>query len=442
MAIGSNTLGLLFKVGVDASDAEKMFRQLMANNKEFAQGVEEGMKAELRASLGAAQGLEKVSSSARETVTHATALNNAFKNIAQGNFGSAISNIGRALASGNPLMIAFVAAVVGLGVAILSAKKLIDGLVDAAHDVGPNSRDNFNELAKSIWRGCGQVTLADHALSQALNQSFKDLSSEVTKLFVEVLRPAGPAIIGLINEVTKALQDIEPLVKRLADLLTTSIIMATALVKTMREFKAVELPIPGAAAAANAIQFSSLLSANFEIARKQYEALAKTISGQTGTFKGIKDAADTADRDRAARIDLLEATSRREQQIYEATALSAKLAYMGGAITSAEATAIEIQARQKLQKVLEDNATEISHLNAKADESATERAARQQNLASDIIDIQKQQIANAQKFQEELNKADAQQRKNDEERLKRLDKILEGEKLLNEIIKERARAAQ
>src|SRR4029077_16581289 len=102
----------------------------------------------------------------------------------------------------------------------------------------------------------------------------------------------------------------------------------------------------------------------------------------------------------------------------------------------------EIQARQKLQKVLEDNATEISHLNAKADESATERAARQQNLASDIIDIQKQQIANAQKFQEELNKADAQQRKNDEERLKRLDKILEGEKLLNEIIKERARAAQ
>jgi hypothetical protein len=427
MAVGSSTLGLLFKIGVDTSGAQKEVNSLTSAFKDgLGKGAAQGVKDFETAATGA---FHRVGTALNQT-------RSGLESLFHGDVIGGTTQLGRQ----------FGVLAVGLGAvaaAGLAVKKSIEGILDVAEKVGTDSKEDFEEFQKAIARVGGQVTLLDHALAQELLKSAKDVKSAFDNMFVKMLEIEGPALILLFNNIVKfingplttasdnwAKRQVEGIIQFIA--LGRSLDAYFNLPRNLRTFD----------------MFQKITPAYIEQVRRELEGLTASFQGATGTFdpgkatKVAKDASDAAERERKARLALLEADNKREQQIYEATALSAKLGYMGGALTAAEATTIELIARQKLMAELEKNAEEESQLNKKKGETATEAAKRELDLAIKRVELQKDFVAEGQKFQEELNKADAQQRKNDEERLKRLDKILETTEKLDQIVRGQARAPQ
>ena len=135
MALGSSSLGLLFKIGVDAGDAEKAFQDLMATNKEFANGVQDGVKAEMQAFAGVGTAIRGTSADFNRAVTQVNEFRRGIQDISSGNVFGAITSMGRAMGG---VGLAISAALAALAVQAAIAKKAFDSLLDTAKTVERN----------------------------------------------------------------------------------------------------------------------------------------------------------------------------------------------------------------------------------------------------------------------------------------------------------------
>jgi hypothetical protein len=192
MAVGSNSLALLFKIGVDAGDAQKEITSLTTAFKDgLGKGALQGVKDFEKQASGA---FERVGQSLQQT---RSGLENLFR--------------GDVLEGTTQLVRQFGVLAVGLGavaVAGLAVKKSIEGIIDVADKIGTDSKDDFEELQKSMARVGETVTLLDHGLSQQLLKSAGDVKTAFDAMFLEMLRVEGPALILLFKEVVRVIHDV------------------------------------------------------------------------------------------------------------------------------------------------------------------------------------------------------------------------------------------
>jgi hypothetical protein len=502
MAIGGDTLGLLFNVDIDASAATQVINQLRNQSQALvgqlvnqfkALNLETGVTAEqtqalletmtklglteeqqislLKGFVDAYQkakkevqdtnsalddGGKKIDAHGKALKEHQTTvsqsvrnlqqLNNIFNDIAHANFGDALAGIAKALLTGNPLVIALVGAAIALGVAILAAKKAIDEFADAVQKVGTDSRDDFKQLQADLAGVGEQLTLADHALAQGILKSFKDLSSSVTAFFVNVMRPAGPALITLLQDLTKLIQGMIPFAEKLGVVLREAFISIIAPLRTLQLLKDLGvgalLLTPG--------DVANILTKVAEQARKEIDALGKSLQNATGTFKDEKTKQeDMVATSLEAQLKLVQENQKREEQIYEATIRDITLLYRAGAVDRVMAAEIEEFAKQKLLAATNANTQKQVDLQTQLTEHQKKRAltqdeidARDQATANKKFEDQKRFNAAAQAADKALDDADKEEIKRQEARLDRLDKIIEKTKELDEIVRNQARQPQ
>jgi hypothetical protein len=199
MAVGNNSLALLFKIGVDATDAQKQLTGITKLASDigtaFKQGLSEG------ATKGA-QDFEKATTGALQRIgTSLQQTRSGLENLFQGDV----------LEGTTQLVRQFGVLAVGLGavaVAGLAVKKSIEGIIDVADKIGTDSKDDFEELQKSMARVGETVTLLDHGLSQQLLKSAGDVKTAFDAMFLEMLRVEGPALILLFKEVVRVIHDV------------------------------------------------------------------------------------------------------------------------------------------------------------------------------------------------------------------------------------------
>jgi hypothetical protein len=210
MAVGSS-LALLFKVGVDAGDAQKAFQQLMATNKEFAKGVEEGMKAEAQAFAGAKTSLDATNNSAKQ------------------------------------LGITFNQVRVAIGQLIggLTLARAFREIGEALGEIGTRSKESFDELQKQVESAGGHITALQRNIAQELLGAFDKLKGASIGFMAEVIEHSGPALINLLKDIAKWLKDLKPLAAAVGDELADTFSRLTAMGRAiieLRERQAVKQP--------------------------------------------------------------------------------------------------------------------------------------------------------------------------------------------------------
>ena len=183
MAVGSNSLGLLFKVGVDAGDAQKAFQQLMATNSEFRKGVEEGMRAEAQAFAGARTSMQATTESAKQ-------------------LGVTFNQVRVAIGQ-----------LIG-GVTLVRAFREI---AQAIGEIGTRSKEDFDTLQKQVESAGGHITELQRNISQELVGAFDQLKGVSAGFMAEVIETSGPALINLLKDIAKWLTDLRPLAKAVGD---------------------------------------------------------------------------------------------------------------------------------------------------------------------------------------------------------------------------------
>jgi hypothetical protein len=175
MAIGSS-LALLFKVGVDAKDAEAAFQHLMATNKEFAKGVEEGARAEIAA-------FNKVNESSKQ------------------------------------LGITFnqVRVAIGQLVGGLTLVRAFREIAQSIEEIGTRSKEDFDTLQKQVESAGGHITELQRNIAQELLGAFDKVKGASAGFMAEVIETSGPALITLLKDIAKWLGDLKPIAKAIGD---------------------------------------------------------------------------------------------------------------------------------------------------------------------------------------------------------------------------------
>src|SRR5262249_29980809 len=137
MAVGTNTLGLLFKIGVDDKDYLAALKRMMAENEQFATGVKEGMAAEFRKAADELDGgIKKLGSTFDQSLTQFNQFRRSISEFAGGDAVEGVVNLTRSL---GPLGLAIGA----VAVAATSVGLAIKGAIDAAQEIGTTSKDDF-----------------------------------------------------------------------------------------------------------------------------------------------------------------------------------------------------------------------------------------------------------------------------------------------------------
>jgi hypothetical protein len=202
MPVGSS-LGLLFKVGVDAGDAQKAFQQLMATNKEFAKGVEDGMKAEAQAFAGANTALKATTDSARQLgVT----------------FNDVRIAIGRLIG----------------GLTLVRAFREISQSIE---EIGTRSKEDFDTLQRQVESAGGHITELQRNISQELLGAFDRLKGASAGFMAEVIETSGPALINLLKDIADWLGRLRPLAAAVGDDLADTFNRLNALGRTIEGLK-------------------------------------------------------------------------------------------------------------------------------------------------------------------------------------------------------------
>jgi hypothetical protein len=295
----------------------------------------------------------KTGLSAIGMVTQINRIRRSFDELLRGDPGIAIVNIMRSMAT--EFTKAGAAATVGLGAAIavlaaiavaaLAAAKVIEGMVSTAEEIGTRSRDDFDELQKSLQRVNFQLTLADHALGQAVTQAIKDVHSAATALFVEILRESGPALIVFLNLITKMLEGMIPIAKQLGALIAANFIQLGALIQALVTWVLTHDVVLTYKAWATAI----------DSAREAADKLGKSLASQTGEFDPVKQKKQKEDlteaqlkENEAQRAYNLELENSRDKLADIDRALKAN------AITAADAEAKRLAIQANLRNAQED----------------------------------------------------------------------------------------
>ena len=135
---------------------------------------------------------------------------------------------------------------------------------------------------------------------------------------------------------------------------------------------------------------------------------------------------------------MLKASNQAAQNEYDKATRDIQLGYAARAISAKEASELQQQAADKLLATLDYNHAAIALLQARDGELESERAAREQEMANQRISNYETILGLNEDFDKSIKKIDADERKADEDKLKRIDKILQGTKDIDAIIKARA----
>jgi hypothetical protein len=272
MAVGSNSLALLFKVGIDTGDAQKQVtslgKVLSDLGTAFKQGLGEG-------ATKAAKDFEQATTGALEKV--GTALNqtrSGLENLFRGDVLEGTTQLARQ----------FGVLAVGLGavaLAGLAVKKSIEGIIDVADKVGTDSRDDFEELQKSMARVGETITLIDHGLSQELLKSAEDVKTAFDAMFVEMLRIEGPALILLFNQVVKFIREqLIPAADSFAARQVEGIVQFIGLVRGLQAIHNLPTGIMGT----DFREWAGIVQGYVAQTRRELESLQSELKGTTGGF--------------------------------------------------------------------------------------------------------------------------------------------------------------
>jgi hypothetical protein len=303
MAVGSNSLALLFKIGVDASDAQKQLTGITKLATDigtaFKQGLSEG------ATKGA-QDFEKATTGALQRIgTQLQQTRSGLENLFQGDV----------LEGTTQLVRQFGVLAVGLGavaVAGLAVKKSIEGIIDVAEKVGTDSKDDFEELQKSMARVGETVTLLDHGLSQELLKSAGDVKTAFDAMFVEMLRVEGPALILLFKEVVRIIRDVlTPAADSFAARQVEGIVQFIGLVRGLQAIHNLPTGIMGT----DFREWAGIVQGYVKQTRTELESLQAKLKGDIGDFAPPKAPRVTALR---AQIDEFQKALDAAQKDYDA----------------------------------------------------------------------------------------------------------------------------
>lgn len=216
MAIGTNTLGLLFKIGVDAGDAKKILDNMKTAAVEgFGEGIKKGAKQ-------AEDGLEKLGTKLNQT---RAGLENAFR----GDALEGVLGLTRAL---GPLGLALG----GIAIAAGAVAVAIKGAVDAAADIGTTSKEDFEKLQKSVENAGQHITEFQRAMAGGILDALDRISGATTALFAKIIEKDGKALIALFNEIANFItQTLIPVADKFGDRLADGIARLIALWRVLNK---------------------------------------------------------------------------------------------------------------------------------------------------------------------------------------------------------------
>jgi hypothetical protein len=261
MAVGSNTLGLLFKIGIDPGDSknqlqalEKELDQLAKTNfetlkkafsdlRDLGKGVFEGGKQAWKdfwsgAEEGAqrtSEGLKKVTESSKGLNTALNQATSGLRELSSGDIGSGIVNLGKSFVSLGP---AIGTVLIGLGavaLAAFAAKKSFDLIIDSSKEIGTRSKDDFDELQKNATAAGTPITELQRNLSQGVVNALDQVKGASAGFMAKVIEVSGPALIQLFKDITKFLVDMQPLAVKIGNLLSEAFIIASASLRVFRD---------------------------------------------------------------------------------------------------------------------------------------------------------------------------------------------------------------
>lgn len=117
--------------------------------------------------------------------------------------------------------IAAAAAIAGV---VLAAKQIFE----VAEKIGTKNKEDFDEFAKAIKGAGGEVTNLDRAMSQELLRSADKVKGAFDNLFIVMLRQSGPQLVGLLKQVGKTLEALQPVAISVGKILAGAFNLANA----------------------------------------------------------------------------------------------------------------------------------------------------------------------------------------------------------------------
>jgi len=268
MAVGSNTLGLMFNVQVDTGDAFTKLRDMVAALqapafKASAAQIAEAIKlinaalqqnkdltAQQRAVLesyieslkqlkpaleGAASGAKNLGDSSRGLTTGINSARSSLESLSSGNIGSGLSGL---LGTFRNLGVSAGTIVAGLGAVALAAYGTVKGfeaIISASEAIGTRSKDDFDELQKHATAAGTPITELQRNLAQGIVGALDQVKGASTGFMATVIEKSGPALIQLLKDITKFLVEMQPLAVKIGNLLSEAFIIASASLRVFRD---------------------------------------------------------------------------------------------------------------------------------------------------------------------------------------------------------------
>jgi hypothetical protein len=288
MAVGSNTLGLFFKIGVDSKDAQKElsgWRKLLDDiGKGFVDGLGQGAA---KGAKEAANALQDTQRSLKGLQTQVDQMRTGFEALTRGDVVQGVTSLSRIF---GPMAVA-IGAVALAGVA---AAKGIEAVVDAADKVGTDSKEDFEALQESL-KGVGtELTLVDHALSQEILKSLDQVKAATTALFVQLLRESGPGLIIFLNDVVKVLKESIPLAQKFGHALLEAFVVADAALRTNEAIANLNKNLSDENKIGTAREWWKVFKSYVTQVHSEVDALNVNLKDMTGTFQDTKGKAPRA----------------------------------------------------------------------------------------------------------------------------------------------------
>jgi hypothetical protein len=424
MAIGSNTLGLLFKIGVDVSGVKDAFKE------GFGQGAQQGIKDFEKT---ATSSFQKIGDSAKGISTGINQATTGIRELSSGQVGAGVTNLGKSLASLGPIIGTVAVAAAAAALAAYAAVKAFQAITSSAAEFGTRSKDAFNELQKNATAAGTPITALQRNISAGIVDALAKVKGASDGFMAKVIEESGPALIVLLKQITKLLVELQPVAKVIGDAMSLGFLYLAGAIHAADEelrlfvtdWKTLLLAIVG-----GPVLFTAFLIKGFNDAK----AAMKDLVVPTAPFDAKKTAKDLTD----AQLEVNNATRELALQREKAAAAEAEInrELKAGAITADEALGrrLAILATTRLFELAlfdaEKNRIEEDVKGAKRQEDALAELKNKKDIAA-IEDAERQKAISAQQ--------DKDQTKITEAALDQLDQILEKNKDINKVIEARAK---
>jgi hypothetical protein len=416
----ANALSLLFKIGVDPGDAQKVLDNLKASFKEgLGAGAIQGSKDVEKAFKSSGDALQKFG-------TQAVQAGRGFQEVFGGNTIGGVANLTRAFGP-------FGIALAGVAVAAAGVAFAIKGAIDAAHDIGTTSKEDFDALQKKVQSAGESITELQRGMAQGVLDALDKISGASTAFFAKVLEKDGPALIALFNDIAAFITgQLIPLVDKYGDTIADMIARTIALGRVLTKDYSLK----------DYLTFLPTLEADF----------AKAYADVKAAIAAIHPAAtalvETTKAHKAALKDLTQAELE-ENEAARALAIQREDAIAQNAEIDRQLRAQAISADEALGKRLAilQNTKFFEDAFFDAQQKRIEAEVQGDKRRTDALEenANKREIAAKKEDEAQIQAAtqlDKDQTKFTEARLKQLDQIIEKEKDLDAIVKGRARSAQ